>query len=872
MNHDVLRTRRNSQTQPFRLAIFAALLCSITGFAAAEAPVYTDQPSGEFLRTWSLCGPFPLALDADETIDTIRIDAFYRDYLAGSGGETAGTVDVTKAVSVDGTTQSWILHESPTDYIDLDEAISKEDAVIAYAYCAIESAETLACALALGTNDGVQVWMNGERVWDHPGARGLRVDDDIVPVVLQPGRNHLLLKVEERGNLWQFACRLLPFDDELVRDNLQPFRVVTDAGGVPHLQYIQTEKLLDGFLQNVSLTVSPVSEPGTTIWQGEWSKEPDVALPVDTTQFDEYTLRAEATFAGGQRIVMEQPFSAGIRVEYALFENGKTDYSIVLPEEASDSERWAAEELKHWLAKVSGADFPVVDARAESGPAILLGYGEPLLDVLPETAEPDVNDESFRYRNVGADIAIWGGRARGTMYGVMSFLERELGLQFYTPRVTVAPRKADYRFVRLIHSEAPGIRVRNDFYFEAFDPIWAARNRINGAMSYREQPGGVEGYWAVHTFYPLMPPDEFFADHPEYYSLLDGERVHDHAQLCLTNPDVLRIITERVRKVMRENPQYLIYSVSQNDWSNPCECDQCQAIVDREKSQSGPIIWFVNQVAEAVETEFPDKFIGTLAYSYTRKPCATLKPRHNVVIRFCSIECCFAHPFTECPENASFVEDMEGWAAIAPHIYIWDYVVNFSHYIMPYPNFRVLKPNIQFFRDHNAIGIMEQAAYQSRGGEFAELRAYVISKLLWDPDNCDVNATIDDFMYGYYGRSGQYVRQYFDLLHGQLTPNTHIHLGLQPDDTLFSDDFVREAEAIFDEAEIVADSPEVRERVEVARLPIMYLKCKRMPARAKADGTLARFTGIVEREGITHFAEAGEPHRQAFYESIEAAE
>ncbi|HNR37267.1 MAG TPA: DUF4838 domain-containing protein, partial [Candidatus Hydrogenedentes bacterium] len=542
--------------------------------------------------------------------------------------------------------------------------------------------------------------------------------------------------------------------------------------------------------------------------------------------------------------------------------DGKTDYAIVIPMDASEGVRWAADELRHWIKEVGGADLPIVAGNA-SVPEKAIAIGA--------HTSGDMSDEAFVYVNDGPNIRIDGGGARGAMYGVMSFLERELGVRFYTPKVTVAPKRDRYAFYCLNHAEKPGVRVRNDFYFEAFDPVWAAHNRINGAMTWREQPGGLEAYWSVHTFYPLMPPKEFFESHPEYYSLLNGRRTAENAQLCLTNPDVLRIVTERIRQVMREKPEYLIYDVSQNDWGNPCECDKCQAIVDAEGSQSGPIIWFVNQVADNIREEFPNKFIGTLAYSYTRKPPKTLKPRENVVVRFCSIECCFAHPFTECPENKTFVEDMNGWAAIAPHIYIWDYVVNFSHYVMPFPNFRVLQPNIQFFRDHKSIGIMEQAAYQSRGGEFAELRAYVLAKLLWNPE-CDVEEAVNDFMHGYYGRAGQYVRAYFDLLHGRLTPDTHIHLGLQADDVLFSDEFVIQAERLFDKAESVADREDIRQRVEMARLPIMYLKCKRSPALAKADGTYARFCGIVEREGVTHFAEAGAPHVKAFHEEIEAAE
>lgn len=118
-----------------------------------------------------------------------------------------------------------------------------------------------------------------------------------------------------------------------------------------------------------------------------------------------------------------------------------------------------------------------------------------------------------------------------------------------------------------------------------------------------------------------MPPSEFYEEHPEYYSLIDGERIYERAQLCLTNPDVLDIITERLKQAMRENPSNLIYSVSQNDWRNPCQCDNCQAIVDQEGSrQSGIMVWFVNQVAARFKDEFPNKYVGTLAYQYTRKP------------------------------------------------------------------------------------------------------------------------------------------------------------------------------------------------------------------------------------------------------------
>jgi len=838
-------------------------------------PIFTQTPTVElkfdsWIRTWQLCGPIPLGPISETTSEVQHLPGFEKDYLRGHGGEAYPTAEPGAVITFNGGSAECIIYTSQDSVIDLDEAVSKQENVLAYASCEIVSPQDRVCLLSIGSNDGGRAWLNGEQIWDYPEPRGLVPDDDAIPVLLQKGKNTLVLKIEERGNQWGFCVRFLPLDVENFIKAAHPFCVVTHLNGQSVLRFIHAESVIKQILESATIEVFADEESQQPVWSGIWNKKKEMAVEVDPEQYKKYTLKLSARLTDGNTWTIKIPFVAGKRIEHLLFEKGKTNYTIVISEKASESEQWAAQELRHWLKEVSGADFKVrFDSYPLAKNEIVVGFNQhakALLGASYDALRDD--DESFTYKNIGESIIIWGGRQRGTMYGVMSFLERELGCRWFTPRVSVIPQKEKYSFTYLDHSETPGIRVRNDFYYEAFDPIWAARNKINGAMGYRVQPGGVECYWAVHTFYRLMPPSEFFDEHPEYYSLIDGKRTADHAQLCLTNPDVLRIITERLQQVMRENPEYLIYSLSQNDWRNPCQCDNCQAISKREGSESGPLIWFVNQVAENIEKEFPHKFIGTLAYQYTRKPPKTIRPRHNVVIRLCSIECCFAHDFKSCPENQSFLADLTGWSAISPHLYIWDYVVNFSHYIMPYPNFRVLQPNIQTFRDNKAIGIMEQAAYQSRGGEFAELRAYVISKLLWNPE-CDVEQVINDFMYGYYGRAGQYIRQYFDYLHNQLRPDTHIHLGLTPDDKLFSDEFVRQAEAIFDQAEKVADNEEIRERVEMARLPVMYLKCRRSPMQAKYDGTYQRFNTIIAREGITHYAERGEMHRKAFHRWME---
>ncbi len=568
----------------------------------------------------------------------------------------------------------------------------------------------------------------------------------------------------------------------------------------------------------------------------------------------------------------------GDQPEYILFSNHRTSYCIWLGAQASPSEKWAAKELHHWLEQISGADFPILQAdqsgtTAASGPRIILGYNE-LVKAKLNIPLPAPADESFRYLSEGGDIMIFGGRERGTLYGVMAFLENELGCRWYTPAVSVIPPREELRFSHYDRTESPGVRVRNDFYFEAFDTLWAARNRMNGRMGYVNQPGGVEAYWAVHTFYPLVPPDEFFGKHPEYYSLVNGKRTHESAQLCLTNPHVLSIIIDRIKKRMRESPEYLIYDVSQNDNFNPCQCDKCQRIVREEQSESGLIIWFVNQVAAAVEKEFPDKYIGTLAYQYTRTPPRNIRPRANVVVRLCPIEACVAHDLKSCPQNQSFMHDLLGWSSLAPHLYIWDYVVNFSNYVMPYPNIQVLQSNIQTFRDNHAIGIMEQAAYQSRGGEFAELKSYLISKLLWNPE-ANTEDIIRDFMDGYYGRSGRYIRAYLNLLQARITPQTHMHIGITPQDSLFTDDLVTSSLKLFEQAKTVADNEDIFKRVEMASLPILFLHCMRSPAAARNDGSYQTFLRVANREKVLYYKEADanevERDRRQFMEQVEKA-
>src|SRR5207253_10032721 len=134
-----------------------------------------------------------------------------------------------------------------------------------------------------------------------------------------------------------------------------------------------------------------------------------------------------------------------------------------------------------------------------------------------------------------------------------------------------------------------------------------------------------------------------------------------------------KLATAAVLDWIDKDSKALIYSVSQNDTFNFCECDECRKVEQQfGGAHSGLYLWFVNQVAEAVEKKHPDKLIDTLAYQFTEAPPRHVRPRRNVRVRLCPIACCQVHPYEECsfPANIAYVENLKAWAKITNTLYI----------------------------------------------------------------------------------------------------------------------------------------------------------------------------------------------------------
>ncbi len=517
--------------------------------------------------------------------------------------------------------------------------------------------------------------------------------------------------------------------------------------------------------------------------------------------------------------------------QLSLADQGETAYVISLAEDASAPEKTAAEELAKYLGQVTGADFAVVAPDSVAArPAIAVGSGaaralEPALDL----AIQSLGQEGILIRSIGFNLILTGAQdaRRGALYAVYTFLEDVVGCRWWTPAASHIPRRPTLAVPPLDRREQPAFEYREALIAPAVDPSWAARNRVNGYhYIIPVQLGGRYVYRPgfVHTFNRLVPPDHYFPIHPEWFSEIDGRRVGppERAQWCLTNAELLVFVTERVRDILRNaSREDTIVEISQNDWHAHCRCAACLAVEQEEGSPSGALLRFINAVAQSIEAEFPNAVVSTLAYQQTRPLPKLTRPRPNVGIRLCSIESSFLQPLED-EVNHAFAEDLRQWAEVTDRLYVWDYVTNFRLPLQPHPNLRVLDKNLRLFAAHGVRGVFEEGS-KTPGTPFSEIRAWVLAKLLWNPER-DGNVLAREFVAGYYGPAAPFVQRYIDQLHDAAEATGHYMTCYDAESPFLTYPLLRSADHLlvqaFDALEGHPDEAELRQRTELVGLGI----------------------------------------------------
>ena len=454
--------------------------------------------------------------------------------------------------------------------------------------------------------------------------------------------------------------------------------------------------------------------------------------------------------------------------------------------------------------------------------------------------------DGFAIRSTNGVVTIAGESPRGALYGVYELLERFGGCGWYTPWRTVVPKRARF--------EVPdGLDIVDRPVFEMRQPSWhsvrsnqlfAARCRLNGEVPDGAVPhpdpkyGGcplrfAHRLYTSHTTLVLLSPEEYFESHPDWFAEVGGRRVRDTTQLCMTNPEVIAKTAERALEFAAADPGCRAVGISQMDWGNYCECPACRAVVAHEGALSGLVLGFVNAVAERIERKRPDLLVETLAYGPTMPTPKTVRPRRNVMLCLCT-NADYAEPLATCarPRNVAWKADYELWTSWTKNLYQWDYTPNFRWLFLPHPIFANYAPNMRYFRDRGVRWIyMDGQAFP--GGDFADLRCWLLAKLAWNPD-ASTDALVDRFCKGAYGAGASFARKAYDLECSRLEQHPELELtyGAEAYPEVFDADYYRQSIALWSAAEAATgDDPTACFSASLAKYPnlvafILHLAAK----------------------------------------------
>lgn len=437
--------------------------------------------------------------------------------------------------------------------------------------------------------------------------------------------------------------------------------------------------------------------------------------------------------------------------------------------------------------------------------------------VLCETETEDYGEDGFRIVIDDRNVRIYG-HGKGLAYGTVEFLKKFVGIDYWGDGEAFEPCHRELTLSPVDTVITPTFRYRqSQNYMLHTDPLYKTWYHL-------EEPSEVfvANYW-VHTCDRLLPASRYGAEHLEYYAYYNGKRNPGSAsQWCLSNPEVLEIVCQRLDSLFKAYPDRKMISISQNDGSDTyCRCPECSRILEEEGGPSGPILRFINAVAE----RFPDKEISTLAYLFSVQPPRKTVPRENVSIMLCDIDCRRQTALTENPSGQEFMKALEGWSKICQNLFVWDYGINFDNYLSPFPNLSTIKDNMVIFRDHNVKMHFSQIA-SVRGGDFAELRSYLVNNLMWDA-GASLDSLEQRFLSRYYGKAGWPVYKYIKLMEGAAV-GTDVDLFIYDSPVSYKNnilrpELMRRYNALFDEAEAaVADDPVRLARVRRSRLPLQY--------------------------------------------------
>ena len=521
---------------------------------------------------------------------------------------------------------------------------------------------------------------------------------------------------------------------------------------------------------------------------------------------------------------------------------GLTAQSIILPDQPALTEKTAAEELSEHLEKMLGKPIPVTsESKPGAAPRIYVGN-------TAFAGKKNFEPEAWQIKAKGKDaLILQGGLPRGILYAAWEFLEQN-GILWMDEESTYIPKKKELVWEKdLDLSGKPAFRIRGVYSYNKGgypqripNNIFYARNKYN---LYNEPPNETMNKYGItrttgspdscHTY--IFYSEDWKGEDAECFAMnKEGKRVppnkaQTHGQICFTNPRTLQLITEKLRKYIKEDRAKGIYAemydISQNDNSEECYCPPCHAAIKKYGSFGGLILEFTNKIAENMEKDYPEIKIRTFAYHTSAKVPSNIRGHKNVIVQIALMGAEFlgvqtrdiARPLTH-PNNKKDMETFIGWSKIA-NIAIWDYWLIWKSGGITLFN-KTIAENIRFYKSIGAVDVFAECEFPMEN-LFHSMRLWMGARLCNNPD-IDLDKEINRYLNAYYGeKAAPYMRQIYDYVQkrNDSIPYSLSRLGrnARPD---MDQEFFRHTGNLIEKALAVAETEEHKKHIRKERFTL----------------------------------------------------
>jgi hypothetical protein len=592
------------------------------------------------------------------------------------------------------------------------------------------------------------------------------------------------------------------------------------AGGAEILIYLRKRESTAGVALFDAVSLTETDEPATTT---------DVA----TREALATDVLTKPLSSGEVELALAKLIEAARRgtspPRHILANNQKASIQVHVGSYTDIITLYAAADLADNLHQITGGKFtPLSHDRAPvSGPVIVVGKDNELArKLVPDAAFQGLGNEGFIIRSVGPHIFIAGATARGTMYAVNWFLDRKLGIHWLSPDVTYMPHAPALSVEQLDERQIPRFDYREVLSVEAENKIWRARNLMNGEShgpSFSKTSPEIDSWehgWnakdTVATFYELLPPARYMKSHPEWFA---------GGQLAMMNPGVRKVIADAVIERLRRCPDYKNMWFALHDMAWGWDMDPASKSFAEQHggTPSAPRLDMMINIANQVRAALPGARFAFNAYHWSFTPPAGMQVPDYILVYPMTIHVDYSHPLNEAT-NKALGRDLAEWNAISDRILVWDHIANFAGFIQPTPNLYAIARSIKWLSSLPHVrGYFGEGTWDTPGAEFASLRAWLISRLLWNPAE-NIDDLITDYCEKYYGPAGELIKNYIALEHAAIRLSGDM-LGekAQVDAKMFDLSFIQEADKLLESAESKVRGTPYFSRVRQARLPLDYV-------------------------------------------------